>query len=99
MLLLVSAVIAVLSITAFSAVHGVENRFFDGPSQAPAASQTVDRAVLEQQARGRICRTEPVLTDHVVFQYAVADSVDVLALAEAVAAMRAGAGSIQRYCF
>lgn len=102
--LLATLLVAGLAMFAFSTMHGVENRLFDGLPQAPAAGAAVDQLVNEQRSSGRTCRTEPALTNRVVFQHAAighAESAraEVLTLADAVTAVRTGQGSIQSYCF
>lgn len=97
--LLAAAAIVMASLQAFTLAYGVENRLLDGLAQAPSAGAAVDQLVVEQQAAGRICRPEPALTDRVVFQHGSGESAVLLTLREAVAAQKAGAGSIQRYCF
>lgn len=97
-----SMVIGVLALAGFSAAHGVENRLFAGAPAVPPTSTAVDRVVLQQEAQGLVCRAEPMLAARVVFQYVGADAAGrqavVLDFDDAVAALRSGAGSIQRYC-
>ncbi len=97
--LLTAAAISVACLQAFALAYGVENRLLDGLPQAPSASAAVDQLVLEQHSVGLTCRPEAALTDRVVFQYSAGEFAALLTLQEAVAAQRAGAGSIQRYCF
>lgn len=97
--LLAAAAIAMACLQAFTLAYGVENRLLDGLPQAPSAGAAVSHLVLEQQAVGLTCRPEAALTDRVVFQYNSGEFAALLTLQGAVAAQKAGAGSIQRYCF
>lgn len=96
--LLVATAIAMASLQVFSWAYGVENRLIGGVPQVPPTGAAADRLVLEQQAVGLSCRVKPALTDRVVFQYGAGEAAAVLTLRHAVAAHRAGVGSIQRYC-
>ncbi len=97
--LLAAAAISMACLQAFTLAYGVENRPLDGLPHTPSAGAAVDRLVLEQQSLGLSCRPEAALTDRVVFQYGSGEFAALMTLQGAVAAQKAGAGSIQRYCF
>lgn len=97
--LLAAAAISLACLQAFTLAYGVENRPLGGLPHTPSAGAAVDRLVLEQQTLGLTCRPEAALTDRVVFQYRSGEFAALLSLQGAVAAQKAGAGSIQRYCF
>ncbi len=62
------------------------------------AEQLLDKAVVEQQAAGRICTTRPSMSDVVLFQYSVNQRVAVLTFDKALAASGQKLGWVQRYC-
>ncbi|MGA8850635.1 MAG: hypothetical protein WB508_02840 [Aeromicrobium sp.] len=97
--MLAAGAIVIGCFQAFTLAHGVENRLFDGLPETQSASAAVDQVVREQQSLGLTCRPEAALTDRVVFQYGSGEFAALLTLRGAVSAQKAGAGSIQRYCF
>ena len=97
--LLAAAAISMACLQAFTVAYGVENRLLDGLPDTPSAGPAVDRLVLEQQSLGLSCRPEAALTDRVVFQFGWGELAALMTLRGAVAAQKAGAGSIQHYCF
>lgn len=97
--MLAAAAISMACLQAFTMAYGVENRLLGGLPQTPSAGTAVEQLVLEQQSLGLVCRPEAALTDRIVFQYSSGEFAAMLTLRDAVAAQKAGAGSIQRYCF
>lgn len=68
------------------------------PAPTPALNASLNRAIDDQQALGRVCQGDPRLTDVVLFQFTGTEEVVVLKFDEALAETAKHSGWVRGYC-